>query len=219
MELIAATFRIPFEQSRLYLGRQPLKPARLAAGPAGFRFVVYYGDRPGTFRELGTYHVTRRGSKFQSLHYCYQQWPEVLARYDAIMVMDDDIVIDATGITRLFEIRREFDLWALQPAFRLAGKGSWDITAVHATAKLRYTNFIENTCPLFRRDKLDAFLAVYDPELVGYGVDWWFLHTRRINQSSLGAAAGLLRNFNDWAYFNAKRLARRLVPRATRRQR
>jgi hypothetical protein len=206
----------------------------------------------------------------------------VLARYDAIMVMDDDIVIDATGITRLFEIRRELDLWALQPAFRLAGKVSWDITAVHATAKLRYTNFIENACPLFRRDKLEAFMAVYDPELVGYGVDWWFLHTlgteldnrvavvdevtcinpydrskggvreidtlqshekrkeawermkaryglhergrqhrelRRINQSPLGAAAGLLRNFPDWAYFNAKRLARRLVPRATRRQR
>jgi hypothetical protein len=32
-------------------------------------------------------------------------------------------------------------------------------------------------CPLFRRDKLDAFMSVYDPELVGYGADWWFLHT------------------------------------------
>ena len=64
-------------------------------------WVVYYGDPPGTFQQLATYHVNRRGSKFQNLHYCYQQWPQVLARYDAIMVMDDDIVIDATGITRL----------------------------------------------------------------------------------------------------------------------
>jgi hypothetical protein len=245
-------------------------------------WVVYYGEQPGMFRELATYHVNRQGSKFQNLHYCYKHWPHLLAQYDAIMVTDDDIVIDATGITRLFEIRREFDLWALQPAFRLAGKVSWDITAVHATAKLRYTNFIEMACPLFRRDKLDAFMAVYDPELVGYGVDWWFLHTlgagldsrvavvdevtcinpydvrkggvreidtlqshekrkevwarmkarygldeqgrqhrefRRISQSSLGAAARLLRNFPDWAYFNAKRLARHLAARATRRQR
>ena len=29
--------------------------------------------------------------------------------------------------------------WALQPAFRLAGKVSWDIAAVHATAKLKVT--------------------------------------------------------------------------------
>jgi hypothetical protein len=68
------------------------------------------------------------------------------------------------------------DLWALQPAFRLAGKISWDITRVRPTAKLRYTNYVEMACPLFRRDKLDEFMKVYDPELVGYGTDWWFLH-------------------------------------------
>lgn len=242
-------------------------------------WTVYYGDRPGMFQELSNFHVSHKGSKFQNLHHCYRQWPQLLAPYDAIMVMDDDIVIDATGITRLFEIRRELDLWALQPAFRLRGKVSWDITSVHATAKLRYTNFIEMACPLFRRDKLDAFMAVYDPELVGYGIDWWFLHTlgaeladrvavvdevtcinpydrtkggvreidtlqshekrkevwermkalhglgeqgrvqrefRRISQAPLPAAACLLRYFPDWAYFNAKRLARQLIPRSAR---
>src|ERR1700730_10003174 len=113
MELIAATFRIPFEQSGLYLRRQPLKPARLPAGPAGFRFV-------------GS--VLRRSA-----------WN-----------------LPGTGY-----------LPCHPPGFRLAGKVSWDITALHTTAKLRYTNLIENTYPLPRRDKLDAFRAVYDPELVG----------------------------------------------------
>ena len=140
-------------------------------------WTVYYGHCPGAFREVSTFHLDRPGSKFQNLHYCYQRWPQLLARYDAVMVMDDDIVIDAGGITRLFEIRRELDLWALQPAFRWSGKISWPITAVHPTAKLRYTNFLEMTCPLIRRDKLDAFMAVYDPQLVGYGTDWWFLHS------------------------------------------
>jgi hypothetical protein len=140
-------------------------------------WTVYYGDRPGMFQDVSQFYLPRKGAKFQNLHYCYRQWPERLARYDAVMVMDDDIVIDATGITRLFEIRREQDLWALQPAFRLSGKVSWPITAVHPTAKLRYTNFVEMACPLFRRDKLDAFMSVYDPDLVGYGTDWWFLHT------------------------------------------
>jgi hypothetical protein len=237
-------------------------------------WVVYYGNRPGTFQDVSDLYVSRKGSKFQNLHYCFKRWPEVLARYDAIMVMDDDILIDAGGLTRLFELRRELDLWALQPAFRLSGKISWQITRVQATAKLRYTNFIEMACPLFRRDKLEAFLGVYDPELVGYGVDWWFMHSLgadlgnhvavvdevscinpydktkggareidqlqshekrkevwervkarygldernrdlkefgRVNKSPLGAAAGLIRYFPDWAYFNAKSLARRLV--------
>jgi hypothetical protein len=237
-------------------------------------WVMYYGNRPGTLQELSDLYAARKGSKFQNLHFCYQQWPDLLSRYDAIMVMDDDILIDASGITRLFGIRSERDLWALQPAFRLAGKVSWPITQLQATAKLRYTNFIEMACPLFRRDKLDAFMAVYDPELVGYGVDWWFLHSlgpglanhvavvdevacvnpydknkggareidqlqshekrkevwervkarygldeqnrehkefKRIDKSPLGAAVGLIRYFPDWAYFNAKSLARRLV--------
>jgi hypothetical protein len=240
-------------------------------------WTVYYGDVGGMFREESEYYLPRKGAKFQNLHYCYQQWPERLAGYEAVMVMDDDIVIDATGITRLFEIRRELDLWALQPAFRLSGKVSWPITAVHPTAKLRYTNFVEMACPLFRRDKLDAFMRVYDPELVGYGTDWWFLHTLgpdlekrvavvdsvtcvnpydkhkgnggreidtlqahdvrkevwermkalhaldeqgrvhrefgRINKSPLAAVTGLLNSFPDWAYLNAKSLARRMGAR------
>jgi hypothetical protein len=137
--------------------------------------VVWYDDQPGLFRDEAEFYIQRKGSKFQNLHYCHSKWRQVLERYDAIIVMDDDILIDATGLTRLFAIRREFDLWALQPAFRLSGKVSWDITRVRPTARLRYTNFIEMTCPLFRRDKLDAFMAVYDPELVGYGEDWSFL--------------------------------------------
>jgi hypothetical protein len=237
-------------------------------------WVAYYGEQPGMFQDVSDLYVSRKGSKFQNLHYCFKRWPEVFARYDAIMVMDDDILIGAGGITRLFELRKQLDLWALQPAFRLSGKISWQITRVHATAKLRYTNFIEMACPLFRRDKLEAFLQVYDPELVGYGVDWWFLHSlgpdlgnhvavvdevscvnpydkfkggvreidqlqshekrkevwervkarygldeqnrdlrefRRINRSPLGALTALIRYFPDWAHFNAKSLARRLV--------
>ena len=33
------------------------------------------------------------------------------------------------------------------------------------------------TCPLFRTDKLRDFMRQYEPELVGWGCDWWFLHT------------------------------------------
>ena len=140
-------------------------------------WVVYYGDRPDTFREEADLYSQRKGSKFQNLHHCYQEQREIFGRYDAVLVMDDDVLIDGTAITRLFDIRREFDLWLSQPAFRIRGKISWDVTRMRPTTKLRYTNFVEMTCPLFRRDKLDAFMDVYDPKLSGYGVDWWFLQT------------------------------------------
>lgn len=281
MELIAAT---PGSRSNNLVFTSAGDRSNLRAWRQGRRdfdvWTVYYGNVDGMFQDISDYYLARKGSKFQNLHHCYQRWPDVLARYDAIMVMDDDIEINATGISRLFGIRRELDLWVLQPAFRLSGKVSWSITAVHPTAKLRYTNFVEMACPLFRRDKLDAFMAVYDPDLVGYGADWWFLHTlgqdldnrvavvdevtcvnpydrdkggggreidtlqthelrkeswerikamhdlneqgrqhrefRRINRSPWGALAGLLEYFPDWAYLNAKSLARRLLARSRR---
>jgi hypothetical protein len=140
-------------------------------------WVVYYGDRPDAFRQDADIYSRHRGSKFQNLPDRYQDQREIFDRYDAVLVMDDDVLINGTAITKLFEIRRDLDLWVLQPAFRLRGKISWDVTRVRPTTKLRYTNFVEMTCPLFRRDKLDAFMAVYDPELSGYGVDWWYLQT------------------------------------------
>jgi hypothetical protein len=140
-------------------------------------FVIHYGESPEALRSVADFFSVHSGTKFQNLHYCYSSWPELFSSYDAVMVMDDDIIIGADALTRLFDIRRELDLWALQPAFRVSGKISWDITRVRPTARLRYTNFIEMTCPLFRRDKLDAFMAVFDPEIIGYGEDWWFLQT------------------------------------------
>lgn len=237
-------------------------------------WIVYYGDQPGKFQRQADIYLRAKGAKFQNLHYAYQRWPELFAQYDAVMVMDDDILIDATALTRLFAIRRDLDLWVLQPAFRQSGKISWDITRVRTAARVRYTNFVEMACPLFRRDKLDSFMAVYTPELLGYGEDWWFLNSLgpdlenhvaivdeitcvnpydstkggnreidrlrshgerqeiwerikarygldeqgrlqkeygRINKSTLAGVASLIRHLPEWAYFNGRSLARRLV--------
>ncbi len=146
-------------------------------GPRNFDlWITYYGDQESRFRDLADYYNLRKGSKFQNLHFAYQASKTQLHHYRAILVLDDDILIDSQDINQLFEIREEFDLWILQPAFRTVGKVSWDITRLHPTSRIRFTNFVEMSCPLFRTDKLFTFLERYDPKLVGYGIDWWFLH-------------------------------------------
>jgi hypothetical protein len=140
-------------------------------------WVTYYGDQHGRFKENADFYNWRKGGKFPNLHHLYQAWPHILDHYEAIMVMDDDIIIDATAISRLFELRERFDLWLLQPAFDPKGKISHPITRAQSDLLLRYVNFVEVTCPLFKKQKLDCFMNVYDPELVGWGIDWWFLHT------------------------------------------
>lgn len=139
-------------------------------------FVVYYGDEPDRYKDVSDYYLARRGGKFPNLHYVYKNHREILDRYDAVIVADDDLRFGGSSISRLFEIRRRFDLWVCQPGFSTRGKVSHrSITRAQPFSFLRYTNFVEVTCPLLRKDKLDEFMEVYDPVLVGWGIGWWIV--------------------------------------------
>ena len=139
-------------------------------------WVTYYGDQHDSYRESADYYNARKNGKYPNLHYAYQNWKGILDHYEAIMVMDDDIIINASGISRLFEIRNQFGLWLLQPAFSPSGRISHPITTVHPFKLMRYTNFVEGGVALFQKEILDGFMEVFDPALgEGYGVDWWYL--------------------------------------------
>ncbi len=146
----------------------------LNGNPAFDLWITDYGGCDRALLGEAQYAASRTGSKFQNLLAAWKAAPEVFAAYEAVFVLDDDIRLEAAAINRLFEIRREFDLTVLQPAYDPAGKISHAITRARPTARIRFTNFVEVTCPLFRRESLIAFLRHYDPELSGYGIDWWY---------------------------------------------
>ena len=140
-------------------------------------WISYYGEEPGRHSDLADFYNIRRDSKFGNLKFVYETWPELLDSYQAVLVTDDDVLISGDRISRLFDLREELDLWLLQAAFSPLGKISWDITRAQLQCLLRFTNFVEMTCPLFRKDKLDAFMRVFDPVLTGTGTDWWFMES------------------------------------------
>lgn len=137
-------------------------------------WVSYYGDEDNKFANEADYYIAKKGGKFPNFHYCYNKWREIIKGYDAVMIMDDDLIFSGSDISKLFKLQEEYNLWLLQPAFDRRGKVSFSITEVHAFTKLRYTNFIEVTCPLFQKEKLVEFMDVYDPLLIGWGVDLWY---------------------------------------------
>jgi hypothetical protein len=139
-------------------------------------FVVDYCDGNSQTKQLANYYLEHKGGKFQNLHYCYHQWKDIFTSYDAIMVMDDDIVIPSDKINQLFDILIEHDLSILQPAFSARGKVSHEITQVKCFSSIRKTNFVEVTLPLFKTSELTSFLDLFDPVANGGGVDWWFCH-------------------------------------------
>ncbi len=139
-------------------------------------WVTYYGDNEFPFEHDVEYFNKRKGGKFPNLYENYRHYNEVFKQYDAIMVSDDDILITARELSKLFSISSEEQLDILQPAFDPRGKISYPVTKVVPFSYLRYTRFVEVTCPMFSGPAFHKFMEVYDPELICYGVDWWFLH-------------------------------------------
>ena len=178
--IVSLTKNIDSPKSKFLVFTSAGDNAKLHNWLKGYRnfdlWVSYYGDKKNRYKDHSDFYIAKKGGKFPGLLYVYQNWENIINHYQAIIVMDDDIIINGSAISRLFEIREQYDLWLLQPAFNPIGKISHRITREKPFTFLRYTNFIEVTCPLFRKDKLDAFMKIYDPVLVGYGIDHWYMN-------------------------------------------
>jgi hypothetical protein len=136
-------------------------------------WVTNYTDTTSLNREYSDFYNEHKGSKFQNLKYVFREHRDFLSKYKAIMVADDDIIISPNSLNALFKILEDNDLWMLQPAFSRFGKISHAIPRRNLFSSLRYTNFVEVCCPLFKTDKLFDFLSAHDPEeSTDYGLDW-----------------------------------------------
>lgn len=140
-------------------------------------WITNYSEDEHGLAEFADYYAKRQGGKFPNLYHAYKSNPEIFERYEAIFVSDDDLEISASKISYLFDTLLEYNLDVLQPAFSQFGKWSHKITRAQLFSYLRYVNFVEVTCPLFRTDRLVEFLTIYDPVLVGWGTDHWFMQT------------------------------------------
>lgn len=140
--------------------------------------VAFFGEDERAYQDLikiSSTCVRMKGSKFQNLKKLVERQPGIFANYDFVWVADDDLIISPPEIETLFRYACCYDLWVCQPAFDKTGRVSHPVTVPDGKdVDLRFVNFVEVTCPLFRKDKLDSFLSVYDGDLVGWGIDWWY---------------------------------------------
>ncbi len=138
-------------------------------------WICCYSDDCRDFINLADYYHEHKGGKFPNAFYAYKQWPEIFERYDAVFILDDDIIISNEELNQLFCVRTTYDLWLLQPSFSPKGKISHRLTKTRGFRKLTFTNFVEVCTVLFRQEQFSKFMKVYDPKLVGWGVDLWLM--------------------------------------------
>lgn len=143
-------------------------------------WVVYYGDNQEKYEKYSKkvdYIEKRKGSKFQNFHHIYNTKFEELQKYDRFFLLDDDIIFDTSDINKMFQISEKYNLDICGPTFKTDGssKISHLITRQKPNNLLRYTNFIEVNVPLFSKKALNKFMKYYDPILIGWGIDYFYI--------------------------------------------
>jgi len=143
-------------------------------------FLVYYGKSAAqyeSYRKQFRWVTRRRGSKIQNFYeMVYKRHKEIVDASDYILLLDDDITFEggAEDITNLFEISRFFSLSIAMPALRNGSRISHPATryTYRPDLILKYTNFVEISAALFSRKALKKTMELYDPKLIGWGVDY-----------------------------------------------
>lgn len=155
-------------------------------------FLCYYGDETNKpLLPFVDYYAERKGSKFQNFHYFWTNTKQTdiniiqndvnkpefnIKSYDYYYIVDDDIIISTKSINNLFKIINDYNLYIIQPGFvNKKSRISHSITRSIPNTFLRYTNFIENNTPIFSKYAIEKCMEIYDPVLVGYGIDYLFI--------------------------------------------
>lgn len=137
--------------------------------------VCYYGDKQNRpYEKMCNFYFERKGSKFQNFYYLWTT-SNKLQQYDNFFILDDDIVITSGEINKLFDILLKYNLWILQPSFSKESKVSHNITRTVNDNFIRYVNFLEVCVMMFNKHSIEKCMNIYDPILVGYGIDYLFL--------------------------------------------
>ncbi len=141
------------------------------AGQRSFDLMlVNYGDVPGRYREDAQYYFEIKGFKLEILKKAAQAHREIVNRYDAVWLPDDDLLIHTSEINKMFEIFHAYELDIAQPSIK-NNFLSHPVLKRCFWTRLRYVSFIEMMCPLFSKESLSEVLPIFDLTRSGWGID------------------------------------------------
>lgn len=133
--------------------------------------LIYYGNEINNYRKEADYYLElKRMFKLENIAVAIQEHIDVVKKYDYIWLPDNDMIINTPSINRLFEIFHEYDLDLAQPTLRSGI--SHKITKTRPGYILRYTNFVDIGCPIFKIDLLLKVLPFFTLTRSGWGIDY-----------------------------------------------
>jgi hypothetical protein len=130
-----------------------------------------YGETATRIADADLPTVVDQGTKWDSLARHFRANPELLERYDYVMLPDDDLLMTAGGINRIFELAVEHDLTMAQPAMSMDSFVSYPVLMKCPGFLLRYTNHLECMSPCIKTSYMKTLLPIIEKYVCGWGAD------------------------------------------------
>lgn len=111
------------------------------------------------------------GTKWDSIARHFKAHPELLRRYEYVMLPDDDLLMEASDINRLFDIAVEYDLTMAQPAMTIESYMSHAVVLRMPGFRLRYSTFLESMACCIKSSYLRTLLPMFERHFTGWGTD------------------------------------------------
>lgn len=154
--------------------------------PAKFDLhLIVYDDSYENFKSDSPYVTQAKGYKFTLIHDYLSNNQTIIDQYDYFFLPDDDILINTTGIHKLFRYMKKYNLAIAQPAIGNFYYSHPQTLRVH-TSKMRFTNFVEIMKPCFSKEALKKVLFTFNATKYGWGIDFhWgeIVEYRRMNMA------------------------------------
>ena len=130
-----------------------------------------YGDKADRIADADLPTVVDQGTKWDSLARHFRAHPELLDHYDYVMLPDDDLLMTASDINRIFEITAAHDFTLAQPAMTMDSFVSYPVLMQCPGFKLRYVNHLECMSPCIKTSYMKKLLPIIEKYVCGWGAD------------------------------------------------
>lgn len=166
------------------------------AQPRDFDVLRNYYEEPGEAPCAGSEHVfVQRGTKMTAVAALLEQDPDLLYAYDHVLLLDDDIEIEAAGIDRLFREMQTHGLALAQPLLTPDSQSVWRVLRDPGNRdRIVPVTSVEVMMPAFSREALRDLAWTFRETVSGFGTDLlWGAALARARDEARIAVVGTVR--------------------------
>jgi len=131
-----------------------------------------YGDNAESLGQADLPTVVDQGTKWDSMARHFQARPELLDRYEYIMLADDDLLMRPEDINGMFERSAQYKLSVSQMSLSRDSWITYPVVMQCPKFAMRYTNHIDCMSPCFESGYLrSTVLPLVEKYICGWGAD------------------------------------------------